>query len=125
MFLQVFGQSVEAVFPQDAVACEPAECDAQRSGINLAAAHAPLGFDLEQARILEHAQVSRDGGKAHLVRLSQFADGGIAGGELLDDRPPDRMGQGREDRVQVGFGRGSINHLVNRKAWQIFNDLVK
>ena len=35
------------------------------------------------------------------------------------------MGQRREDGVEVKGDRGSINHLVNRYAGWIFNDMVK
>src|SRR5437867_985494 len=124
-FFQVFVQSGEAVLPQDAVSREPTERRAQRSGVDLASVHAAFGFDLQQARILEHVQMPRDGWQAHIVRLGEFADDCVTAGQLFQNRPANRMGQRREDGVQVEGYRGSINHLVNRYAGWIFNDMVK
>jgi hypothetical protein len=46
------------------------------------------------------------------MRSGQFADRGFASGELLEYGAPDRMGQSREDRVEVQGDRFSFNHLV-------------
>ena len=124
-FFQVFVQSGEAVLPQDAVSREPTERRAQRSGVDLASVHAAFGFDLQQARVLEDAQVPRDRRQAHIVGLGEFAHGGVTGRELFEDGPPDRVGQRREDGVQVQGDRRLVNHLVNRYACRIFNDMVK
>src|SRR2546428_9412221 len=112
VFLQVFGQSVEAVLPQDSVARQPPESQAERRRIDLARAHTALGLDDQQAGILEHPEVLRDRWQADIMRLGEFTDGCVTAGELLQDGPPDRMGQRREDGVQVQFVRNSINHLV-------------
>src|SRR5206468_13007239 len=56
-FFQVFVQSGEAVLPQDAVSREPTERRAERTDLDLASSHAAFGFDMQQARVLEHPQV--------------------------------------------------------------------
>src|SRR2546428_1202480 len=112
VFLQVFGQSVEAVLPQDAVARQPPESRAERRRIDLAPVHTALGLDDQQAGILEHPEVLRDRRQADIMRLGEFTDGCLTAGELLQDGPPDGVGQRREDGVQVQFARNSINHSV-------------
>ena len=56
-FFEVFVQSGEAVLPQDAVSGEPPERRAERTDLDLASSHAAFGFDMQQARVLEHPQV--------------------------------------------------------------------
>src|SRR5439155_22021942 len=113
-FLQVFGQPSKTVLPQHAVARQPTERRAERRRVDLATAHATVRLFLQQSCRLEDAKVSRDGRKADAMRSSQLADRGIACGELLEHRAPDRMGQSREERIEVQGDRSSFNHLVNR-----------
>src|SRR5256712_4861877 len=82
-FFQVFVQSGEAVLPEDAVSGEPTERRAQRSGVDLASVHAALRFDDEQAGMLEHVQMPRDGWQAHIVRLGELADDCVTAGQLF------------------------------------------
>jgi len=82
-FFQVFVQSGEAVLPQDAVSGEPTERRAERCGVDLASVHAPFRFDDEQAGILEHVQMPRDGWQAHIVRLGELADDCVTAGQLF------------------------------------------
>src|SRR2546430_13985543 len=72
VFLQVFGQSVEAVLPQDAVARQPPESRAERRRIDLAPVHTALGLDDQQAGILDHPEVLRDRRQADILRLREF-----------------------------------------------------
>src|SRR5256712_12919641 len=53
VFLQVLGQSVEAVLPQDSAVRQPPESRAVRSRIDLAPAHTALRRDDQQAGILD------------------------------------------------------------------------
>src|SRR5207247_9303923 len=111
-FPSMLGQPAKADLPKDAVARETTKRRAQWDAVKLAVLHATFGLDLQQARALEHAKVLRDRGEAHLVRLGEFTDRRVPAGQSLDDGPPNGMGQGREDRVQVDRCFGSGNHLV-------------
>jgi len=113
-FLQVFGQSSETVLPQDAVARQPTERRAERRSVDLATAHATVRLFLQKSRPFEDAKVPRDGRQADAMRPGQLADRSIPSGESLEHRAPDRMGQSREDRIEVQGDRFSFNHLVNR-----------
>src|SRR3972149_4139749 len=86
---QLLGQPVEAVLPQDAVAREPAERRAQGRGVDLAAVHAALGFDPNQACALENPQVPRDRGQAHVVRPGELAHRGVPAGPPFGGGPAD------------------------------------
>src|SRR5688572_13706839 len=109
---QMGGEAAQAILPEDSVTGEPTERRAQRCRIDLAAAHAALRLDVDQAGVLEHAEMSRDRGQAHSVRRRELAHGGGAPGELLEDGPSNRVSQRGEDRVEVRRDRRSVNHLV-------------
>src|SRR5207244_10291474 len=82
VFLQVFGQSVEAVLPQDAVARQPPERRAERRRIDLAPVHTALGLDDQQAGSLEHPEGLRDGRQADITRRGACTDGCVTAAQL-------------------------------------------
>ena len=62
----------------------------------------PLGLTslLDEPGSLQHPQVLRDRGLAHVERFGEILDRGLASGEASQDRPPGRVGQGGECRAE-------------------------
>src|ERR1041385_5323503 len=120
--LHVSGQGVERVLPEEAVLHEPSEGGRERPRLEGAAAHAAVRGLLEQPRLLQHPEVPGDGGQAHVVRRGEVAHGAVALRQPGDDAAPDGVGEGREDRVEVGTP--FLNHLVNPLRGWTLNTLV-
>ena len=55
---------------------------------------------------LQDGDVSRDAGERHLERFGEVGDTGVTGAEGDQERPPGRVGQGREGPVDM------FNHFV-------------
>lgn len=62
--------------------------------------HAPVFVALDKSRIREHAQMLRHGGKRHVVRRGQVADGSFAESELSEDAATGRVGKSAEGSVE-------------------------
>jgi hypothetical protein len=80
-----------------------------RAGQEAAAPDAPFLLPDEQPGPLEDRQVLGNGGQRHRERPRQFADRGIRSREPREDRPPRRVRQSRERRVER---RRIVNHTV-------------
>ena len=73
--------------------------------------NAPVPAPREQAGILEYREVLRDGGQRHGEGPRELADRGVRRlRQAREDRPPRRIGEGGERRVEGG---GTVNHMVN------------
>ena len=64
---------------------------------------APVLLARDEPRFLENAQVPGHGRQRDRERAGELADGGLGReGELREDRPARRVGQGSERRVEGG-----------------------
>src|SRR5437899_10513308 len=72
----------------------------------LAGAHA-----LQDARMLENPQVSRNRRGRNLERLGQFRDGAVSAGHAKEDFPSRAIGERTEDIVHIR--NPLVNHSVN------------
>ena len=77
-------------------------------------ARPPLGVAAagDQARALEHLEVSRDRGQAHGEWLRELRDGRLAVGEAGEDRATRRIGEGREGKAEL-VGKHLTDQLNN------------
>ena len=104
-------QSVEAPFPELAVARDPVGRFAHGCRHEAAVVNASVPVAREQARPFEHLQVLRDRGQRHHKRPRELAHGRLGRlGEAGEDRPPRRIRQGSEGCVERA---GIVNHSVN------------
>jgi hypothetical protein len=72
--------------------------------------HASIFVALDESRFREHAQMLRHGGKRHVVRCGQIADGSFAESQLRHDAAAGSVGKSAEGGVE---GRGRmLNHMV-------------
>jgi hypothetical protein len=62
--------------------------------------HAPIFVALDESRLREHAQMLRYGGKRHVVRCSQVADGSLAKSELREDAAASSVGKSAEGSIK-------------------------
>ncbi len=74
--------------------------------------NAPVTPAPKQSGLLQYAQVFRDSGKRHGVRLRQMRHTFIAPREMSQDAPPGGISQCGERAIQ-SLGR-IFNHLVNQ-----------
>ena len=77
-FLQIVVEAVEARFPDVAIALGPVGHFLEGAGLDPAGPPLGLASARDQARALEHAQVLRDGGHAHVERLGELGDRAFA-----------------------------------------------
>jgi len=89
----------------------PGHGPGERAAREVEAVHAPVALAHEQARLLQHAQVPRDGRCGEPERLGEFADARLAAGEPLQHAAAHGVGEGREHGVEVGLL--ILNHVVN------------
>jgi len=99
--LQITLESIEARFPDVAIALRPLRNFFQRAGVNPARPPLRLSSSRNQAGAFEHAEVLRDGWHAHVERLGQLCDRAFPGGKTREDRSARRIGEGCERRAQL------------------------
>ena len=98
------------MLPKAAVAGDPGIGFPHGTGDEAAAAHPAVALPHDEPGSLEDAQVLGNGGEGHLKRLGEGAHGGIPRGESRQDRPPGRVGERGERRIEGG--RRIVNHVV-------------
>jgi hypothetical protein len=93
-FLQIVIESIQAGFPDVAVTLGPVRHLFERACIN--PARPPLGLapSRNQAGALEHPQVLRDRGHAHVERFGELGDRAFTGYQPRQNRSPCRIRQG-------------------------------
>src|SRR5690242_16166958 len=108
-FGEVDLQLIEALFPEAAVALEPAVDIAERTGLELAGTVLRILAARDEAGAFEHLEVLGDRGEAHVVRLGQFLDRRFARREPGKDAAAGGVGEGRESDAEfVGLHCSTI-----------------
>src|SRR4029453_17880665 len=113
-FLEVTLEAIEPPFPDLAIALGPVGHFLQRAGFE--PARAPLRFAAarDESRPLEHTQMLRDGGQAHVERRGELAHRALTRHELRQNRAACRVGQGGKREAQRGAGHLYLtNWLIN------------
>src|SRR5579885_228333 len=97
---QVLVETIEAFLPETPILLDPISRVLERRRFQ--PARSPLGLPppADQPRSLEHLEMFRDGGKAHVERLRQFGDRKLAHREAGEDRPSGGIGQRRESGAE-------------------------
>jgi hypothetical protein len=116
-FLQVVVEAVEALLPVPPVSTDPVGDIPERFRIQ--PAWPPLGLPslLDEAGALEHLQVLRDRGQAHIEGSGELRNGRLAVGEAGEDRPSLRIGEGRERGAEmIGCWLHFASWLINLPA---------
>src|SRR5437773_2302286 len=108
---------VQHVLPEDPVLHDPRERGGQGARLEGASTHPPRLRLLQEADLLQRPEVLGDGREAHVVRRRQLAHRALAFGELLDDRAPNRVGEGREHVVEPD--PLNLKHQLNCHARRI------
>src|SRR3954447_20376100 len=110
---QVRVESVHACFPRLLPRLHPLDGLVERVGLQ--AARAPLGLLAanDQARALEHLEMPRYRGQAHLERLRQLADRRLALGQAREDGATRGIGEGGEGSAEVVGGH--LTRMLNNE----------
>ncbi len=117
---EVSVERLEALFPESAIALDPSGGSLHRGGIETAAVHAAVHRAGEQARAFENAEVLGNRRERHREGLREPTNGSLSEREAREDRPPRRVRERREGRIQ---SLGILNHLV--KYYWPGSDYVK
>jgi hypothetical protein len=107
---QIFMESVEALFPEGAMMCDPVGGGVQWPRIETAAVNSSLPAALHEPGLFQDFQVLRDRGQRHVERLREIRDARLAEREPREDGATRRVGKGGErpvERAQI------VNHIVN------------
>src|SRR5438034_11251908 len=94
-------ETVEAVFPKDAVPLHPLRRIAEPSRLEPCGTQLRIPPPRDEAGVLEHLEVLRNRGKRHVERLRELGDRSLPRREAREDRPPGRVGDGSERRAQA------------------------
>jgi hypothetical protein len=97
---EVLLESVELPLPELAVVSDPFGCALHRLGSESASVHASVLVAHDQAGAFEDAQMFRDGGKGHVVRRGEIADGRFTESELREDAAARGVGEGAKGGVE-------------------------
>src|SRR5207249_7688434 len=99
--VQIILQAVKALLPEAAVVLQPVGGVFERPCPEPAGPPLCLATARDQTGALEHLEVLRDGGKAHLERAGQLRDRSLARGEARKDCAPRGIGEGGESGAEV------------------------
>ena len=112
--LEVVVKSLKAPIPKAAIGLEPL-CDRlQRFSLKMAGS--PLRFPAprNQARSLQHFEMFRDCGEAHVIRLGKLTDARIPEAEPGKDAAACWIGEGGER------GAEAVSHCIQPNSYQLF-----
>src|SRR5687768_3109367 len=99
-FLHVLLEIVEALLPELAIVAEPLRCTRERLRFEAARAKLRVAAARDEACALEHLEVLRDGGLAHVERLHEVRHRRFALSETRQDRAPRGVGKRSERQVE-------------------------
>ena len=94
-------QALEVALPELAVALQPFGGFRERLGLEPARPSLRVAAARDQAGALQHLEVLGDRGLAHRERLGQLRHGRLTRREPGEDRPPGRIRERRERRVET------------------------
>src|SRR5437867_3675118 len=100
-FAQMRVESIETLFPENAIALHPSGCFAKPRRLEPCGPPLRVASTRDQPRMLEHLEVLRDRGEGHVEGLRELSDGSLARCETCQDCPP----RGVRDR---GKGRAEV-----------------
>jgi hypothetical protein len=93
------------------IAIKPIKRLGERAAGHVHAVQPPVALAHDQARLLQHAHVPRDGGRGHLERLGELADRGRTRDQAFEHAAPCGVGERRKHGVE-GVEL-TVNHVVN------------
>src|SRR5262245_1300441 len=112
--VQVLVQSVVALVPEATVSVGPLGDLLERGGAEPRGPPLPLPPPRDEAGSLQHLEVLRDRGQAHLEGLRQLGHRGLALRQTREDGASGRIRQGPERAIQpIGDVHHSILRLIN------------
>jgi len=109
--VQIAFQAIEACFPHAAIRLDPVGRILEWASIEATRTPLRLATSSHQPRALEHFQMLRDGGHAHIERLGKLGHRRLARYEPAQDHPAGRIGQCAKDGAQLVQGSW-FNHTV-------------
>jgi len=92
---------VELRLPEPSVSLEPRLGVRERAPAQAESMGTALDLPRDDAGVLEHTQVLRHGRLRNSEPGRGLADGRRAGGEPLDDQPPDGVGEGEKAAIEL------------------------
>jgi len=112
LIFEILGQSIERPLPELAILLHPLSRLPKRSGVEPHFVNPPISPPPKQTGLFQYAQMFRDGGERHGVRLRQVRHTFITAREMSQDTPPGGIGQRSESTIQCS--RRIFNHLVKQ-----------
>src|SRR5688500_8453060 len=98
---EVLVQAIEAQLPHAAITLHPIGDVLEGRQGELTGTPLRLAPARDEARALEHLEVLRDSGQAHVEGLSQFRHGALARRQAGEDRAPSRVGERGECEAEM------------------------
>src|SRR5579863_7553735 len=112
--LQIGCQSIQALFPEDAIFLQPIGGAFEGGGFEAARTELRVAAAGDEAGVLQDFEMLGDGGQAHVERFGEFCDRGLSGREAREDGAPRGVGKGGESQAEVVGGHTSITgQLIN------------
>jgi hypothetical protein len=98
---QIGVELVEALLPMRTVFLDPTRSLFQWLGLQAAGTSLSIPPTLNESGPLEHSQVFRDSGQAHIERRGEFPHSQLAVRYTRQNRTPGRIGERSESRAQA------------------------
>jgi hypothetical protein len=114
---EILSQRVELSFPELPVFFNPFRSAFYRLADQPAAVDASVFTPLNQLGAFEHTQVFRDGGKRHVIRGGEIADGRFASCEPRQDAAARGIGKRRKGVIECQL---IVNHMVYYRSVEGF-----
>ena len=111
-FLEIIIQSIEAGVPETAILFKPVVDVLEAGRLDPAWPPLRLAATRDQTGALQHLEVLRDSGQAHLEGLGQLGHRRFAQGEPREDRAPRRIGESRERGAEAIRRHAVYNRIV-------------
>ena len=112
--LQVFVESIETFFPEFAVVLHPAGHFSQRAGVEPAGTPLRVAAARDEPGPLQHLEVLRHRGEAHVERLGQLRHRGLPLHQAIEDGATGRIGERGEGQAERVHRFDLTSRLINR-----------
>src|ERR1700730_7337349 len=109
-------ETVEAVFPEVAIALGPIRNLPQRTRFQSTRSRLGRATARDEAGALQHLEMLGDRRLRHVERRRQLVDGRLPFRQTRENRPPRRIGEGRERRIER-----ILSHSI---AYQLYSHIA-